>query len=146
MARKRSQSQLAAAARVRHVLAMDAANVMKRLHTRQDEMVRLFSRLRDRSPLMATVHTWFTTITLAELQLLEPPEQHAVNAFYERLDELRWYLEYTEEMPTHVREKLTRHIRHLDESHRALTAAIGPADATGAPVVDAKVVHRHRTG
>lgn len=142
--KKRSQSQLAAAARVRHVLAMDAANVMKRLHARQDEMVRLFSRLRDRAPLMDAVHTWFTTITLAELTLLEPPEQHAVNAFYELLGELRWYLEYTEEMPTHVREKLSRFLRRLDERHRDLTAAIGPADAAGGPVVDVKVVRGGR--
>ncbi|GMU61627.1 MAG: hypothetical protein AMXMBFR34_33900 [Myxococcaceae bacterium] len=144
MARKRSQTQLAAAARVRHVLAMDAANVMKRLHARQDEMVRLFSRLRDRAPLMNTVHTWFTTITLAELTLLEPPEQHAVNAFYEALDDLRWYLQYTEEMPTHVREKLSRFVRRLDERHHALTAAIGPADQHGGPVVDVKVVRAGR--
>jgi hypothetical protein len=140
MARKRTPTRLAAAARVRHVLAMDAANVMRRLHARQDEMVRLFSRLRDRAPLMNAVHSWFPTITFAELTLLEPSEQHAVNAFYEELDELRWYLQYTEEMPTHVREKLARHVRRLDACHRALTAAIGPADQHGGPVLDAKVV------
>jgi hypothetical protein len=140
--KRRSPSHLAAAARVRHVLAMDAANVMRRLHARQDELVRLFSRLRDRAPLMDAVHTWFSTITLAELTLLEPPEQQAVNAFYELLGELRWYLEYTEEMPTHVREQLARFVRRLDERHRALTAAIGPVDAAGFPVVDAKARRR----
>lgn len=121
---------------------MDAANVMRRLREREVEMVRLFSKLRDRAPLMSVVHSWFSTITLAELTLLEPPEQHAVNAFYEALGELRWYLEYTEEMPTHVREQLARFTRRLEARHVELTAAIGPPDASGGPVVEATAQRR----
>lgn len=38
--------------RVRHLLALDAAAVMRRLNDRRDEMVTIFSRQRDREALV----------------------------------------------------------------------------------------------
>jgi hypothetical protein len=89
--RKRAKSR-SDADRVRHLLAVDAATVMARLVKRQAEMVRLFSRLRDRSPLLEVVQSWFQSIKFSELACLEPREQKAITAFYERLADLRWYL------------------------------------------------------
>jgi hypothetical protein len=129
-----------AAARVRHLLALDAANVMVRLRTRQDEMVSLFSRLRDRGPLVETVRCWFTTISFGELSMLSPAEQLAANGFYELLGEVRWYLQYTEDMPGQVQLRLGAHVRKLEERHAGLVAALGPPDASGAPVVNAEII------
>ncbi|MFT3837275.1 MAG: hypothetical protein QM723_09800 [Myxococcaceae bacterium] len=127
-------------ARIRHLIALDARNVMKRLASRRDEMVQLFSRLRDREPLLVAVHTWFVTITFSELSILEPPEQNAVASFYELLADLRWYLQYTQDMPGKLQQRLDQHLKELDERYRELTASIGPPDAKGGDVVDAKVV------
>ena len=74
---------------VRHLLAVDAANVIHRLVARQQEMVALFSRRRDRTPMTEAVRSWFPSITFAELSLLPPPEQKAVSLFYELLDEVQ---------------------------------------------------------
>jgi hypothetical protein len=128
-----------AARRVRHLIALDALNVMTRLRSRQDEMVRLFSRTRDRSPLLGVVHSWFLTITFSELATLEPMEQRAISHFYETLGELRWYLQYTEEMPLQVRKRVTQAMVGLEASHRRLTEATGPPDGQGAPVVEGAV-------
>ncbi len=136
----RRKTKLDQPARIRHLIALDAANVMKRLNARRDEMVTLFSRLRDREPLLVAVHTWFVTITFEELALLDPPEQKAVSIFYEALADLRWYLQYTQDMPGKLQQYLDQHLRELDELCRALTAAIGPPDAKGGKVVEAKVV------
>lgn len=125
--------------RVRQLIALDASNVVKRLHSRQEEMVRLFSRTRDRSPLTAAIHSWFQTVTFGELVLLEPFEQRAVNHFYEVLGELRWYVEYTEDMPLQVQTRLVQFAAQLDEAHRGLTQAIGPADGDGVRVVEGSV-------
>ena len=73
---------------------------------------------------------------------LDAAEQKAVNAFYESLDGLRWYLHYTEDMPSTVQLRLTQLLRALEDEHRLLTAAIGHPDAEGARVVMAKVVGR----
>lgn len=114
--------------------------VMTRLSRRHAEMVQLFSRLRDRGPLVAAVHSWFQTITFTELSQLEPHEQSAVNVFYELLGDLRWYLQYTEEMPLQVQQRVVKFVRELQKAHRVLTDVIGPADGEGAAVIEAQVV------
>jgi hypothetical protein len=128
------------AARVRHLVALDAANLMVRITARHDAMVSLFSRLRDRNPLLQTVHSWFLTVDFSELAALEPFEQNAVNQFYSLVGELRWYLQYTEDMPALVRTKVSNFVRRLAEAHLKLTQIIGPPDTDGAPVVEGEVV------
>lgn len=131
------------ATRVRHLLAIDAHNVMTRLAARQDAMVGLFSRHRDREPMLTVLDTWFDTITFTELATLEPDEQKSVNRFYELLSEVRWYLAYTEDMPGLVQTKLTAFLRRLDTSFRELVAVIGPPEADGARVVvDVQIVSK----
>jgi hypothetical protein len=121
---------------------LDAAPVMGRLDRRQVEMVSLFSKLRDRAPLLGVVQSWFASISFAELASVEPKEQAAITTFYELLGDLRWYLQYTEDMPLQVGQRVSQFHRELIVSHRTLTACIGPPEAEGAPVVEVKVV-RH---
>ncbi len=130
------------ALRIRHLLAVDASNVMTRLAARQDTMVGLFSRLRDREPMLTVVDTWHDTITFSELATLEPVEQKSVNRFYELLGELRWYLGYTEDMPVQVQAKLTHFVRRLEASYGELVAVIGPPESDGARLVEVQVVSR----
>jgi hypothetical protein len=125
---------------VRHLIAVDAATVMARLGRRQAEMVRLFSQLRDRSPLLEVVQSWFQSITFTELAALEPKEQRAITVFYEQLADLRWYLRYTEDMPLQVGTRVTQFTRELTSAHRSLTETIGPPDADAAEVIEAHVV------
>jgi hypothetical protein len=140
MAPRRKRRSQSVTDRVRHLLALDAAQVMKRLTSRQEEMVALFSRLRDRTPMLRTVSTWFDSITFGQLGLLEAREQRAVTRFYELLSELRWYLEYTEDMPSTVQQRLSAHVARLVAGHARLRAVIGPATGGGGPVVEAEVV------
>jgi hypothetical protein len=142
MARKAKPRAKAAgpSVRVRHLIAVDAANVMRRLDQRLPEMVALFSRLRDRAPMLQTVHSWFQTADFADLALLEPPEQLAVNAFYEELGELRWYLQYTEDMPTTVASTVSARSKRLVETHARLVGVIGGPISRGAAAVDAEVI------
>lgn len=128
--------------RVRHLLAIDASNVMARLAARQDSMVGLFSRLRDREPMLAVLDTWFDSITFTELSTLEPMEQKSVNRFYELLSEVRWYLAYTEDMPGQLQTKLTAILRRLEAAFRELVSVIGPPEADGARIVEVKIVSK----
>ena len=139
MARRKTKVADERAPQVRHLLAIDAANVIQRLVSRQHEMV---SRRRDRTPMTEAVRSWFLTINFAELVVLPAAEQKAVSLFYELLDELRWYLHYTEDMPTQVQTKVGIYVGRLEASHRQLVAAIGPPSADGVAVVEARVVKR----
>jgi len=122
------------AQRVRSLIALDATNVVERLGLRREEMVALFSRLRDRGPLLAAIESWFPSATFAELASLEPHEQRGVSQFYELLGELRWYARYTEDMPLQVAQKIDRLIAGLAEGRRLLLAVLE------APVSKGKVV------
>lgn len=122
-------------ARVRHLLSLDAARVMRRLGAKQDEAVSLFSRLRTREGLIELCHSDFTTATFSELARLEPVEQTSVQQFHDVLHELRWYVSYTEDMPSTVKSTVAQYVRRLDELHQALTATLGPPEAQGHRVV-----------
>ena len=123
-------------ARVRHLLSLDAAAVMKRLVSKQDEAVGLFSRLRTREAMIELCRSGFTSITFSELVRLDPAEQQAVEAFHHVLHELRWYVRYTEDMPSTVKSTVTLYVARLDELHHALNTAIGPPEAKGHRVID----------
>jgi hypothetical protein len=128
-----------AARRVRHLVSLDAATIMARLRGRQEEMVSIFSRTRDRSPLLGAIHSLQQTMTFTDLVSLEPAEQRAVSQFYETLGELRWYLQYTEDMPLQIRQRVTLAMTELETNHRRLVQAVGAPDGDGAPVVDGTV-------
>lgn len=143
MARRKAADETAA--RVRNLISLDAANIMRRLEARRDEMIALFSRLRSREPMLATLATRFTTATFHDLMSLSVREQAVVNQFYERLDELRWYFTYTEHMPSTAQQTFSALHRRLEEAHRELVAVLGPPVAPdGGTVVAAEVVRRER--
>jgi hypothetical protein len=123
-------------ARVRHLLSLDADSVMKRFASKQDEAVGLFSRLRTREGMIELCRSGYTSITFSELVRLDPTEQQAVEAFHHVLNELRWYVRYTEDMPSTVKSTVTLYVAKLDDLHRLLNAAIGSPEAKGSRVVD----------
>ncbi len=129
--------------RVRNLIAQDAANIMRRLDARRDEMFALFSRLRSREPMLATIATRFTSATFHDLVHLPVGEQAVVNHFYEMLDDLRWYFTYTEDMPSTAHQTFGLMHRRLEEAHRKVVAAIGPpVRPDGVTVVDGEVLRR----
>lgn len=122
---------------MRHLLSLDAQRVMQRLTAKQDEAVGLFSRLRTREALIELCRSDFMTAPFAELSKLEPKEQAATAAFHDALHELRWYVSYTEDMPSTVKVTVAQYVRRLDELHHALRVTLGPPEALGHRVIDA---------
>lgn len=128
--------------RVRNLIALDAALIMRRLGARRDEMFTLFSRLRSREPMLSTIATRFTSATFHDLVHLPEKEQAVVHAFYERLDEMRWYFTYTEDMPSTVQQTFTALHRRLEEAYRLLVVALGPPVTPDVAVVEAEPVRQ----
>ncbi len=127
---------------MRHVVGLDAALVMARLEQRADQVVGLFSRLRDRGPFLALTHSLGPTLGFTELAALEPELQLVVLTFYEALARLRWYLSYTEDMPGQLSGNLVRHRRFLAAAYAKLHAQLGDAahDDVEPEIVDAEPV------
>jgi hypothetical protein len=130
-------------ARVRNLIALDAALIMRRLEARRDEMFTLFSRLRSREPMLSTITTRFNSATFHDLVHLPEREQAVVHGFHERLDEMRWYFTYTEDMPSTVQQTFAALYRRLEEAYRVLVVALGPpVTPDAAVVVEAEAVRQ----
>lgn len=106
--------------RVRNLIRLDAANIIGRLDARKGEMIALFSRLRDRSALLEPLKSWFPSATFHELRALETVEQNVANDFYEAVERLRWYFQYTDDMPGTAQQVFEVHHRRLREAHQRL--------------------------
>lgn len=100
-------------------------------------MVALFSRRRDRSLLLRVVASSLPSAGFQELALLSPGEQLATSAFCEALEELRWYLEHTEDMPQTLLLRMGPLVQALGERHAALVAVLGAPDGIAGPVIEA---------
>jgi hypothetical protein len=116
-----------AATSTRHVLVLESKALMVRLAARQDEMVALFSRLRNREALLAPFHSLMDSMDFSHLVLLSPDEQQHVTGFRELVNEMKWYLMFTEDMPTQVQLKLTSFIKRLEVAFSALSWSLGHA-------------------
>ena len=113
------------AERVRNLVALDAENLMKRLRSRRAEMITLFSRRRDREVLLAALNSWFEEADASYLVHLRPEQQSALSAFYEAVAELRFYFQYTEDMPGTVERTTDKHIATLEGHYARLVKAFG---------------------
>lgn len=143
MARPRRKQVDETTARIRNLIALDAANIMRRLDARRGEMFALFSRLRSREPMLSTISTRYTSATFQELIHLPVLEQSVVDHFYECLDALRWYFTYTEDMPSTAQQTFNTLHRRLEEAYRKLVATLGPpASSEGVTVVEGEVLRR----
>lgn len=133
MARARRRPSLEFA-RVRNLIALDAANVIARLEARKDELIPLFSKLRDREPLLGTLRSWFPSAAFRDLSVLDARQQTAVSTFYEQLDQLRWYFQYTVDMPGAAQQVFVQNHRRLVHAYAALLSSLGP------PVTEAEAI------
>jgi hypothetical protein len=141
MARRKQANEITA--RVRNLIALDSASIMRRLEARRGEMFVLFSRLRSREPMLSTLATRYASATFHDLMNLPAREQSVVDHFYECLDALRWYFTYTEDMPSTAQQTFNTLHRRLEEAHRKLVATIGhPVTPEGATVVEGEVLRR----
>jgi pimeloyl-ACP methyl ester carboxylesterase len=119
--------------RVRTLIVLDAGSIMKRLEERKAEMIALFSRHRDREPLLNPLRSMVAAAdSFEELALFQPEQQKAIHGFYEELDSLRWYFRYTTDMPGTAERVFLSHRKRLVEAFERLLAHVGaPAEGAG---------------
>ena len=116
-----------AVVRTAHLVAVDSTNLVRRLEDRHHEMISAFSRLRDREALLGAMRNYGLSARFEDVAALPAEAQAAVIAFYERVDDLRWYFQFTTDMPGTLAEIFTMHRRRLKEAHEALAAALEAA-------------------
>jgi hypothetical protein len=111
--------------RIRHLIALDATGVHRRLMDRREEMIEIFGRQRDRDALLLPLRSVFTTMRFGDMAILSIEDQRAVHGYYESLDDMHWYLKYTVDMPGTLEQRLQHFLRELTTSFDRMIARIG---------------------
>lgn len=99
--------------RLRLLLALEISRVVRDLGERQELLVSIWSRHRRREAFLDTLFVRWRTVAVADLALLDPGALVAVESFYDEVDSLRLYLQYTEDMPMTLADALSSRLRRL---------------------------------
>lgn len=91
--------------RLRRLIALEIDRIVEDLELRREFLLDIWSRHRDRGPLLDTIFARWRTLAMSDLALVDVDAVVACEAFYRELDELRLYFMFTEDMPTTMGER-----------------------------------------
>ena len=97
------------------LLKLDAKRLFDRIKFRAPEYMYEFSLKRTRDHFPEVFKNRYDLTTIEELMLCGPEVIAGLDQFYTKVDEMRWYLNHTQDMPNRVEDKLHSHIRELEK-------------------------------
>lgn len=110
--------------RILIILKLDARGLYERIKEREREYVSIFAQKRTREHFPAVFKTRYDGTALADLKHCSEDVIISLDQFHRVVDEMRWYLMITEDMPATVTDKLESMIHDLIESYDALMLII----------------------
>jgi hypothetical protein len=106
------------------LLKLDAKRVFERIKYRSPEYMYEFSLKRTRDHFPAVFNSRYDTVTMKELMLCGQEVIVGLDQFYTKVDEMRWYLNHTQDMPNRVEDKVHSHVRELEKIFETLNLYI----------------------
>jgi hypothetical protein len=97
------------------LLRLDAKRLFERIKFRAPEYMYEFSLKRSRDHFPAVFKNRYDDTTIKELMLCGQEVIAGLDIFYTKVDEIRWYLNHTQDMPNRVEDKIHAHIRELEK-------------------------------
>ncbi len=108
------------AQRVIVILKLDASRVFDRVKNRQVEYLSIFSMKRTRAHFPEIFRNKYETIPFKDLTYCTQDVLVALDSFYGKLEDIRWYLNVTEDMPARVTDRMHHHLRELENYFNTL--------------------------
>ncbi len=112
------------ALRILIILKLDAQGLYERIKEREREYVGVFAQKRTREHFPAVFKTRYDGTSLNDLKHCSEDVIIALDKFHRIVDEMRWYLMITEDMPGTVTDKLIVLISRLQEQFEMLMLLI----------------------
>lgn len=106
------------------LLKLDALRLFERIKFRAPEYMYDFSLKRTRDHFPEIFKNRYDNVTIEELMLCGQEVIAGLDLFYTKVDEMRWYLNHTQDMPNRVEDKLHHHIRELEKHFETLNLYI----------------------
>lgn len=112
------------AQRILVILKLDAKRVFERIKYRETEYLNVFSMKRTRAHFPEIFKNRYDAVTARELMQCSEEVIVGLDQFYSKIDEIKWYLNVTEDMPSKVSDKMRHHIKELENYFQMLTLYI----------------------
>ncbi|MCX6112909.1 MAG: hypothetical protein NTY22_06495 [Proteobacteria bacterium] len=106
------------------LLKLEIDRILFDVEFRKDMLFRLWSKERTREPLLRALHSRFFDLNFDSLMLLPTPLLKEVDSFYRTLDELIFYVSYTEDMPHTMKTNFDMHIKELKTKSKEVMAKL----------------------
>ncbi|MBK26644.1 MAG: hypothetical protein CME70_21770 [Halobacteriovorax sp.] len=102
------------------ILKLDSKRLYERVVERRKEYMATFAVKRTREHFKDVFFSRYDSITFTDLKILSPELIGCLDNFYGFVEELKWYLMSTEDMPATVEDKTGRDIKELKNSYDTL--------------------------
>lgn len=102
------------------LIKIDSYNLFKRISERYKEYMEVFSLKRDRSIFKEIFFSRYQRSNLSDLSYLPIEIIELANSYYEEVDNLFWYLKYTQDMPNTIEDEILREIAKLKKLYETL--------------------------
>jgi hypothetical protein len=106
------------------LLKLDALRLFERIKYRAPEYLNIFSNRRTREHFPEIFKNRYDGIALSDLKKCSEDVIIGLDQFYTQVDELRWYLGQTQDMPGTVSDKVYAFISDLEHGHDTLALYI----------------------
>jgi hypothetical protein len=113
------------AERLRIVLGLEIHRITDDLLRRRTLLVELWGKHRVRTPFLDTTFRRYRSLEMGDLLLLERGEFEAIEAYYRELDELRFYLSHTDDMPRALADTLDGALVRIRNVARVALGVLG---------------------
>ncbi len=106
------------------LLKLDARRLFERIKFRAPEYMYEFSLKRTRDHFPAVFTNRYEAASFKELMLCGEEVISGLDQFYSKVDEMRWYLNHTQDMPNRVEDKVHAYARELEKLFEMLNLFI----------------------
>ena len=107
-------------ARLVSLLKLEIDRILFDIDFRKDVLFKLWSKERVREPLLRVLHSRFFDLDFDSLMLLPKSLCKNADEFYKLLDELIFYVSYTEDMPHTMKTKFELYVKELKQRAEAV--------------------------
>ena len=106
------------------LLKLDAKRLFERIKYRSPEYMYEFSLKRSRDHFPAVFNNRYETTTIRDLMLCGQEVIAGLDQFYTKVDEMRWYLNHTQDMPNRMEDTVHAYARELEKLFETLNLYI----------------------
>ncbi len=110
--------------RILLLLKLDSQRVYERVKYRAPEYLSDFSLKRTREHFKDIFKTRYDETTFKELMHCGNELIVGLDAFYHKIDTMKWYLNHTQDMLNKVEDKITVHLKELESLYQTLNLYI----------------------